>query len=318
MKKLLVTILAAVLGIAMLHAGGEREDGSLGAAPSGSVTEITVASKIDTEGAVLGGMIVRLLADSGFTVEDRTEFGTTEIIRQAVISGEIDIYPEYTGNGGFFFPETDPSVWKDPERGYETVRALDLERNGLVWLEPASANNTWAIAVRRDLAAGERLATLEDFAQFVNRGGEVKLAGSEEFVSRPDALPAFEKAYGFSLAKEQLVILSGGNTAMTEQAAANRIDGVNTAMAYGTDGQLAALGLVVLEDSLHVQPVYRPAPLVRKELLDRHPEIASILGPVFRSLDLETLQELNARVAVGGEDAGAVAESYLREHEFLR
>ncbi len=105
---------------------------------------------------------------------------------------------------------------------------------------------------------------------------------------------------------------------MTEQAAANRIDGVNTAMAYGTDGQLAALGLVVLEDSLHVQPVYRPAPLVRKDFLDRHPEIAAILAPVFRGLDLETLQELNARVAVGGEEAGTVAEDYLRERDFLR
>jgi osmoprotectant transport system substrate-binding protein len=318
MKRLLVTVFVAILGAAMLHAGGGQEDEALGASPAGTATKVTVASKIDTEGAVLGGMIVRLLAENGFTVEDRTEFGTTEIIRQAVISGEIDIYPEYTGNGGFFFPETDPSVWKDPDLGYETVRALDLERNGLVWLEPAPANNTWAVAVRRDLADAEGLATLEDFARFVNRGGGVKLAGSEEFVSRPDALPAFEEAYGFSLKKEQLVILSGGNTAMTEQAAANRIDGVNTAMAYGTDGQLAALGLVVLEDSLHVQPVYRPAPLVRKDFLDRHPEIAAILAPVFRGLDLETLQELNARVAVGGEEAGTVAEDYLRERDFLR
>ena len=278
---------------------------------------ITVASKIDTEGALLGNMIVHLLEEEGFEVVNNTEFGTTDVIRRAIINGEIDIYPEYTGNGGFFFSDTEGSLWQDAQTAHETVAELDLEENDIVWLEPAPANNTWAIAVRSDLAESEGLETLEDFADYVNDGGEIKLAGSEEFVSRDDALPSFEEAYGFDLSNDQLLVLSGGNTATTIQAAARRTDGVNVAMAYGTDGALAALGLVVMSDSLGVQPVYQPAPIVRQSVIESYPEIEAILEPVFATLDLETLQGLNAQIAVDGRPAGTVAREYLEENNFI-
>ncbi len=278
---------------------------------------VTVASKIDTEGALLGQMIVLMLRSGGFEVNDKTEFGPTDLIRKAIISGEIDIYPEYTGNGAFFFSNSDSVAWKDARKGYETVRKLDFEANKIVWLKPAPANNTWAIAVRKDLSVKEDIKTLEDLARYAQVGGNVKLAGSEEFVSRPDALPAFEKAYGFHLSKKQLLVLSGGNTAQTEKAAADGTDGVNFAMAYGTDGSLAALGLLVLEDTKGVQPVYEPAPIVRETVLKKYPRIQMILEPVFTSLDLDTLQALNASIAVEGQMASAVAEKYLRSKGFL-
>ena len=278
---------------------------------------ITVASKIDTEGALLGNMIVHLLEDAGFNVIDNTEFGTTDVIRRAIFNDEIDIYPEYTGNGGFFFSGTESSLWQNATTAYQTVKEHDFRENNIVWLQPAPANNTWAIAIRQDLAEAEGLVTLEDFAAFVNAGGTIKLAGSEEFVTRSDALPSFEEAYGFDLSDDQLLTLSGGNTATTIQAAARRTDGVNTAMAYGTDGALAALGMVVMQDSLGVQPVYEPAPIIRAEILDEFPEIAGILGPVFRTLSLETLQELNAKIAVDGLPAADVARDYLVDNGFI-
>lgn len=278
---------------------------------------ITVASKIDTEGALLGNMIVLLLEEDGFDVVDNTEFGPTDVIRRAIFNDEIDIYPEYTGNGGFFFSGTESSLWQSADTAYATVAQFDLRENDIVWLQPAPANNTWAIAIRGDVASANGLVTLEDFAGYVNGGGTVKLAGSEEFVSRPDALPSFQEAYGFDLSEDQLLVLSGGNTATTIQAAARQTDGVNTAMAYGTDGALAALGLVVMRDSLGVQPVYEPAPIVRKAVLDEYPEIRTILEPVFRSLSLETLQGLNAKIAVDGLPAADVARDYLEENGFL-
>jgi osmoprotectant transport system substrate-binding protein len=168
-----------------------------------------------------------------------------------------------------------------------------------------------------DVAKSGKIKTLEDFAGYVARGGKVKLAGSEEFASRPDALPAFEKAYGFSLSKDQLLVFSGGNTAQTEKAAAEGTDGVNAAMAYGTDGQLAALGLLVLEDTKGVQPVYAPAPIVRAVVLEKHPQIETILKPVFESLDLVTLQTLNSKIAVEGRVASDVALEYLKSKKFL-
>ena len=279
---------------------------------------VVVASKIDTEGALLGNMIVLVLAENGIPVEDRTEFGTTSVIRSAIINGEIDIYPEYTGNGGFFFEGIDPEIWKNAQQGYEMVKKLDYGANQIVWLTPANANNTWAIAIRKDFAEKEDIYSLSDFAAYINDGGYVKLAGSEEFITRPDSLPAFQKAYGFELKADQLITFSGGNTAQTERAAALGIDGVNAAMAYGTDGALAALGLIVLEDNLEVQPVYEPTPIIREAVLNQYPEIADLLQPVFESLDLEELQSLNSKIAIEGQNAKDVAEKHLKENGFIK
>lgn len=290
----------------------------LAGAAFGADKPVVVGSKIDTEGNLLGKMIVKLLTARGIPVVDKVGFGTTSVVRKAITAGELDLYPEYTGNCEFFFSGTDSSVWKDETKGYQAVKKLDLDRNGIVWLTPAPANNTWAIAVRKDLADKEKLATLDDLARFVNAGGTLKLAASEEFISSAAALPAFQKAYGFTLKNSQLVSLSGGNTALTEGAAARGTDGVNAAMAYGTDGALFSLGLVVLTDTRGVQPIYEPAPIIRKETLARYPAIDSILAPVFRSLDLTTLQSLNARIAVNGESADAVAADYLKQKGFLK
>jgi osmoprotectant transport system substrate-binding protein len=195
---------------------------------------------------------------------------------------------------------------------------LDLAANNIVWLESAPANNTWAIAIPKTLSEAEGLSSLDDFATYINGGGYVKLIGSEEFITSPMAMPAFQEAYGFSLTGDQLITLSGGNTAQTEKAAAEGTDGVNAAMAYGTDGSLAALGLVVLSDPRNVQPVYEPAPIVRGEVLDQYPELATILEPVFQSLDLEKLQTLNARIAFEGQAAADVARDYLTANGFLK
>ncbi|MCF7915091.1 MAG: ABC transporter substrate-binding protein [Spirochaetaceae bacterium] len=280
--------------------------------------KVVIASKIDTEGALLGSMIVQLLDHHGYETVDKTEFGTTEVIRKAIRAEEIDIYPEYTGNVAFFHNDADNPAWKDPQEAYARAVELDEEAYDLRWLQPAPANNTWAIAVRQDLADQNSLLTLEDLAEYVNNGGNLKLACSEEFASRQGALPSFEEAYDFKLEKDQLLILSGGNTATTERAAAEQTDGVNAAMAYGTDGALAALGLVVLEDNRNVQHVYQPAPLVRGEVLEKYPEIETILNPVFGTLDLKTLQSLNSRLAVHGEAASDVAKEYLQENGLLK
>lgn len=309
-KNVLFLSLALLLLCLPIFAAGTTE--------RGDKIEITVGSKIDTEGALLGNMIVLMLENDGFRVIDKTQTGSTPIVRSAIIAGEIDIYPEYTGNAYYFFSgESEAELWKDFQAGYKKAAELDLDANSIVWLTPAPANNTWAISVRGDLAEKESLKTLDDLAVYVNNGGHFKLAASEEFVSSEAALPSFEKGYGFSLDESQLLVFAGGNTTLTEQAAASGQEGVNAAMAYGTDGQLAALGLKVLTDTKNIQPVYAPSPIIRSEVLEQSPEIATLLEPVFQSLDLETLQLLNSRIAVEGQSPRMVAENYLKEKKFL-
>jgi osmoprotectant transport system substrate-binding protein len=283
-----------------------------------SAEDVVVASKIDTEGALLGNLIATVLERGGLTIKNKIQLGPTEIVRGALIAGQIDIYPEYTGNGGRFFKREADPAWKDPARGYELVRDLDRQQNRVVWLTPAAANNTWAIAIRHDLAETQRVATLEDFARHVGAGGAVKLAASAEFVGSAGGLPAFEAAYGFKLQRRQLLVLVGGDTSATIRAAAEGTSGVNAAMAYGTDGALTALNLIPLTDNRGAQVVYRPAPVVREAVLLRHPAIEKLLNQVFASLTLEVLQTLNARIAVDGLDARAVAADYLKTKAIIR
>ena len=280
--------------------------------------KVVVSSKIDTEGGVLGNIILLALQSSGIEVEDRIQLGGTPVVRQAITAGEIDIYPEYTGNAAFFFNKADDPLWKDAAKAYEEAKKLDYDANKIVWLTPSPANNTWAIALRKDVAEKAGVKSLSDFGAWVAKGGEVKLAGSAEFVNSASALPSFQTTYGFKLTPEQLIVLSGGDTAATIKAAADQTNGANAAMVYGTDGAIAPSGLVVLDDDKAVQPVYQPTAIVREEVLKANPTIADTLKPIFESLDLVTLQDLNARVQIGGEPAKAVAEDYLKTKGFLK
>jgi len=279
---------------------------------------VRVGSKIDAEGGLLGTMIVKVLEANGVPVENKLQLGPTKIVRGALLAGEIDLYPEYTGNGAFFFSIDSDPVWKNAGAGYEKVRQLDLEKNGIVWLKPAPANNTWAIAVRRDVATANKLATMEDFAKWVGGGGKAKIAASAEFVESPAALPSFQGTYGFAMKPDQILVLAGGDTAATIRAAAEGTSGVNTAMVYGTDGAIAALDLVVMRDTKGAQMVYEPAPAVRAAVLEKNPKIREALEPVFASLDAETLRGLNAKISVEGQDQGQVATAYLKAKGFLK
>jgi osmoprotectant transport system substrate-binding protein len=279
---------------------------------------VRVGSKIDTEGKLLGSMIVLALEAGGVKVENKTSLGNTKVVRGAITAGEIDIYPEYTGNGAFMFADESNPVWKNAKAGYERVKAMDMEKNKIVWLEPAPANNTWAIAVRKDVATANKLKTLDDMGKWISGGGQFKLAASAEFVERADAMPAFQTAYSFKLKPEQILTLAGGDTAVTIRAAAEKTSGVNAAMAYGTDGPVAALGLVIMEDTKGVQPIYAPAAIVRAEVLAKNPSIQSILAPVFKTLDGATLQALNAKIQIEGQDAKKVAGDFLKSKGLLK
>jgi osmoprotectant transport system substrate-binding protein len=307
---------SATLAIVVAIAGcaGSTSDSA------GTKGPITIGSKIDTEGELVSSIVKLALEDGGFEVVDKSQTGTTEVVRKAIIAGEIDLYPEYSGNGYWFFLDEltadEKALYQSGPEGYALTARIDLEANGIVWLEPARANNTWAIATTREFATAEGLATMSDFANYVNAGKPTKVAASDEFFTSAGN-PEFEKVYGYSLAENQKVRLAGGNTAATEKAVADGTDGVNFGMAYGTDGALADLGLVVLEDDRGAQIVYWPTPIIRKAVLDEYPEIADILKPVMEALTLEKLQELNARIQVNGEAADAVARDFLTEGGFI-
>jgi osmoprotectant transport system substrate-binding protein len=278
---------------------------------------VVVSSKLDLEGGLIGEMMLLALGRTGVATVNRLQLGPTAILRQALLSGAVDLCVEYTGNAAIFFHQEGDPVWRAAQAGYARAAALDYAENRLVWLQPAPADNSWVIAIPNALARDKGLNTLEDFAAFVRAGERVRLAASAEFVESVAGLPAFESAYGFRLRANQLLVLSGGETTATMKAAADGISGVNAAMAYGSDGALNALDLVALEDPRHAEPVYAPAPVIRAATLEAWPQVRPALAPVFAGLDLKTLRALNERVAVEGEDAASVARDYLSTRSLL-
>jgi osmoprotectant transport system substrate-binding protein len=285
--------------------------------PSALHAAVVVSSKLSSESVMIGQMIRLLLNANGIATQDRTTLGATPVVRKALIAGEIDVYVEYTGNAGFFFNVAADPAWKDLQRGYALGSKLDYAANRIVWLTPANASNSWALAVREDVAAANRLHTMSDFGRWVSSGGKVMLACSAEFANA-GTLRSLERTYGFKMRSGQLIVLAGGETSATIGAAAARTNGVNTAMVYGTDGGIVAANLRIMQDDRHDQPVYAPVPTIRAVVLNAHPQIAPLLRPLMASFDTATLQRLNARVQVNGESAQSVAEDYLRAKGFIK
>ena len=289
-------------------------------AASSAKGPIIVGSKIDGEGVLLGQIILQTLQANGFKVEDKTRTGATQVVRGALLNKQIDVYPEYTANGPLVFHsnvKVDPSVLQSATLTYDTAKSED-STVGVTWLDAAPANNTWAVAVPKAFADANGLKSLTDLAAYINKGGTFKIVGSQEFFTSAVAFPAFEKAYGFTIKPNQQIALGTGDTAVTEKAAAQGSQGANAAMAYGTDGTISALNLVVLDDPKGAQPIYQPAPTFRTEVIAKYPEIAGILNPVFANLDFVTLQQLNKQVGVDGKSPKDVAAAWLKAQGFVQ
>ena len=160
---------------------------------------VRVGSKIDTEGSLLGNLIVQVLEAGGIKTENKLSARQHED-RARRDGGRRDrpLSGVHRQRRVLLRRRKEPGV-EERQGGLREVKSLDSEKNKLVWLAPAPANNTWAIAVRKDVATAQKLKSLADFGKYVAGGGKVKLAASAEFVERPDALPAFQTAYGFKL-----------------------------------------------------------------------------------------------------------------------
>ncbi len=286
---------------------------------------IRVGSKQFTEQIVLGKIIVEALKANNYDVVDKTNLGGTAVCRDALEAGEIDVYPNYTGTAISNWYRDIPwaqaaipdGASGDAYTSYSWVSSLDAALFDLVWLRPAPANNTYAFAVTKDFADQNGLKTVQDLADYINNGGEAKLATGDEFAQRPDGVAAFEKTYGFKFGENQELVIAGATPAQTEQALAQGSNGVNIAMAYGTDGALKAYDFVVLEDPDGAQPVFQPTPVFRGAVIRQYPEIVGILNPIWAKFDNATLQDLNAQVEVDGKNADQVAKDFLTSNGFM-
>ncbi|HEX9668464.1 MAG TPA: glycine betaine ABC transporter substrate-binding protein, partial [Thermoanaerobaculia bacterium] len=231
-----------------------------------SAGRVVVGSKNFEESRLLAEMFAQLLeARTGLDVERRLGLAGTQVCFEALKSGAIDLYPEYTGTGLVTLLGEKPRG--GPAETLGRVRRAFAERWDLVWLPSLGFENAFEVAVRGDVARAHRLRTISDLAR-VAPG--LSAAFGYEFVEREDGLPGLARLYGlrFAAVRPMQHALKYG------AAAAGDIEALDV---YTTDGRLAVQDLVVLEDDRGLFPPYEAAPLARGATLRRHPEMAAAL-----------------------------------------
>jgi osmoprotectant transport system substrate-binding protein len=311
-KNLLLAALAFVLVVLATGCGGGgsiSEDYEL-SGPQGSV-RLAVGSKNFTEQEILGHITLLALKAANAEVIDRTGMGGTESVRRALVSGNIDMYWEYTGTG-WLIHQAQAEPIPDPQEQYQAVAEQDLQQNNIEWVEPAPANNTYAIAVRE--GAYENIQTISDLGRLIEeRPDEATLCVGSEFSERADGLPGLEESYGFEFPEDNVFVLP----ASTVYGAVNSGEKCNFGSVFRTNGRVPEMGLRLLEDDENFFAVYNPSLNIREETLEQYPELAEIFAPISEELDTETLRELSAAVLVEGNSPEDVAERWLQENGFI-
>lgn len=272
--------------------------GALGRADAAS---FRIGSKNFTEQLILGELYAQALEARGVRVERKLNLSGTFVAHQALVSGEIDMYPEYTGTALANVLKAEPMT--DPGAVYRKVKQYYERELKLVWLEPTRVNNTYVLVVRPETAKQYDLRTLSDLAKVSK---QLVLGAGPEFRKRPDGIPGLRARYGIEW-KEDRVLAIGLRYQALAHKQVDVIDG------YATDGQIAAMKLVKLEDDRRLWPPYFVAPVVRAQALTDVPPVEAVLNQVSALLDDATMSELNWRVDGNKEEPKAVAADFLRQ-----
>jgi osmoprotectant transport system substrate-binding protein len=274
--------LAAVLAVL----AGCRGDGT-----------VTVGAKDFLEQDVLAEAIAQELEARGLSVERRLHLGGTHLAHEAVRSGEIDLYVEYTGTALVEILDHEPM--NDPDRVLEIVADGYLERWDLVVAEPLGFENTFAFVVRKADADSLGLETIGDLAAVAS---DWTIGVGPEFLDRADGYRGVTRTYGLAFDATRQMDLGLLYRALQE-------GGIDVAVGNSTDGQIAALGLVVLEDDRRFFPPYHAVPVVRRETLERYPGVWDALEALAGDLSAERMRALN-RAVVEGDDVGEVVRRW--------
>ena len=310
----LCVIVAAGCGGGTGGGGGNVGGSEAGQKVRLSDLEISVGSKEFTEQKILGQIAIQALEAAGATVEDRTGLAGTDAAREALTSGQIDAYWEYTGTGWITLLGHAQPISDSSQKQYEAVAEEDLKKNRIRWLEPAPANNSFAIAVRSEAAGVLGVTSLSELGVLAQlRPEDATLCAASEFLKREDGLPGVERAYDFELPNDNIVELEEDRI----YGAIDEGGRCNFGEVFITDGRIKAFDLTVLEDDEQFFPFYNPSLNVRKEVTDEYPGIADVLAPISEKLDNETLQRLNAAVEMDGKSEEAVARQFLKENGLL-
>jgi osmoprotectant transport system substrate-binding protein len=269
---------------------------------------VTVGSKNFTENILLGEMLAQALAAQGADVTNQVNLGGTSVNRDALLAGDIDVYPDYNGTGWtVHLGNEDPS--QDPEELYTVTAEADLEENGIRWVGLSPFNDTYGFASNGDLTAENGGPfDVQGMFDYIAANPDAVVCMESEFPDRPDGLVLFEEATGVTIPQNQIQILDTG-LIYTETASG----ACDFGEVFTTDGRIAALNIDLVEDP-GVSILYNVSYTWNDEHFQEHADTyTEIVDTILAPLDNEKMAELNAKRDVDGEDASDVAAQYLAE-----
>ncbi|MBH2877609.1 glycine betaine ABC transporter substrate-binding protein [Serratia marcescens] len=275
---------------------------------------LTLASKNFTEQRILSAITVQYLRAKGFQVEPKTNLATV-ITRNAMINKQIDMTWEYTGTSLIIFNHINKRM--TPQETYDTVKKLDAKL-GLVWLQPADMNNTYAFAMQRQRAEKEQIRTMSQLVAKVEQVRKTDpkhnwLLGLDlEFAGRSDGLKPRQALYDMPLDRPQIRQMDPG-------LVYNAIrDGfVDAGLVYTTDGRVKGFDLQVLEDDKGYFPSYAVTPVVRADVLQNTPGLEAALNTLSKQFNNQVITELNARVDIDYQTPQQVADAFLKQRGLI-
>ncbi|WP_326968504.1 glycine betaine ABC transporter substrate-binding protein [Arthrobacter sp. CG_A4] len=288
--------------------GGNGPGQAPGAAKDGPLKDaaLNVASKNFTEQLLLCEVAAQRLESQGASVKRTCGMSGSSAVRAALTSGAVDMYWEYTGSGWLTHLQQKETI-TDPDTMYQKLSEAD-KKNGVVWLPPAPANNTYAVAVKAETAKELGVATLSDYAKLTKSDpASAAFCGASEFFGRDDGWPGLKKAYGIDLPQNKVAELAEGPI----YNAIGTGNPCNFGEVFATDGRIASLGLTVLEDDKKFFPPYNLSLNVRAATLEKTPGVRTVMEPVSKLLTTAELQKLNAEIDVDGKTPEEVASSWL-------
>ncbi len=297
------TILAALL-VTLLAVGS-----SYVPLNQSSSRKLVIAGKLGAEPEILINMYKLLIEDqTDIKVEVEPNFGKTSFLYEALKSGSIDIYPEYTGTITTTLLTNSPSdLSNNPEEVYTYAKEAILEQDGLVYLSPTDFQNTFALAVTEDYAQKRGLEKISDLVKVQ----QTAVAGfSLEFNDREDGNVGLTNLYGLNLNVKTM------EPALRYEAIKN--GDVQIVEAFSTDSKVVTYKLKILEDDKQLFPPYQAAPLLSKETLEQYPELERVLGALAGNISTEEMTQMNYAVDVEGKSAEEVAREYLEQEGLLK
>ncbi len=268
---------------------------------------ITIGSKDFGENIVIAEMLSQLVeAHTDIKVNRKLNLGGTFVNFNAIKNDQIDVYPEYTGTGLTAHLKMD--VVNDPDESYRIVSEEFLKQWDIVWLEPFGLNNTYTLAVTPEVY---ETYGVETYSDLIPHAPDLVFGAEHEFFDRQDGFDGLVDLYGFQFKGKPMKL----NASLKYQAI-GRGD-MDVTDAFATDGPIKQYNLIILEDDLGFFPPYHAAPIVRKEVLDKHPELKNVLNMLGGRLDDETMTELNYLVDVEGKAVEQVASEFLKSQNLV-